>query len=65
MNGYGVSNYDITPKGFDHVDALVSGRLCWEHPRFPQTLERVGAKTHLQVRALYRRLQRAGVLCEW
>lgn len=29
MNGYGISNYNTTPKGFDHVDALVSDdHLC-------------------------------------
>lgn len=22
MNGYGVSNYNVTPKGWDHVDGL-------------------------------------------
>lgn len=24
MNGYGISNYNTTPKGFDHIDAIVS-----------------------------------------
>lgn len=27
MNGYGISNYNTTPKGWDHIDAIVSGCL--------------------------------------
>lgn len=49
MNGYGISNYDVTPKGWDWTDILV--RI--DPPHRPHTPYSTSSDTHITARALH------------